>query len=515
VRLPDHPPTAQPSAPRTTYLWFGAVLTGMTVMALAPGLLGPSFDGGLYALTGGRIAAGAVPYVDVWSEKPPGIYLINAMGALLAGSESVWQAAWVISVAVVVLTSVVVADTLRAIGWRRGAWIAGASCALLLASFPLARGGGLTETAAVLPGAIAIRLVGVEPLTAIRTFLAGLLAGLATTISLLLAPVLVAVLGVVVVRLGREDVQSTLSRSVWLVVGAMAPWAAILAGLGLVGVPAAAAVALLRYNAAFGVLAESGAAVLGEVIHVILVLSPLAVAALLGLNRPFRSSRLRPVAIGAIVWIAVSIALITAVGRFELHYLAPLAVPLSLLLPAGLPTKAHSRPAGRVGVGLAWGFLLAAASASLILISTETVIALEVRSRQAARFESVAGWIDSHIPPDGTLFIWGNQTHLYTVAQRAPASQYVYLLPLMTPGFTTPQMVSEILDRWEAQPPAVILDAGSAAPGQPGMPALLLPRATAIGGLGDFDPLDPIRDFVRERYMLATTLEGWPIYVPR
>jgi hypothetical protein len=513
--VPDNPPMPRPPALRMSYLLFGAVLTGLAVIALAPGLLGPSFDGGLYALTGGRIAAGAVPYVDVWSEKPPGIYLINAMGAFVFGSGSAWQVAWVVSVACVVLTALVVADTLRAIDWRRKAWIAGASCALLLASFPLARGGGLTETAAVLPAAIAFRLVATERLTWMRVFLAGLLVGTATTISFLLAPALVAVIGVVVVRLRRSDLRSKLSRTAWLIVGAGAAWAAILAGLGLAGVPAAAALALVRYTAAFKVLAEGSDPVIGEVIHVTLVLSPVVIAAVLGLNRALRSARLRPVVIGALLWIVVSITLIVAAGRMELHYLAPLVVPLSLLLPSGLPGRARGRRFEPFRAALALSLVVAAASVSINLISTETVISLQVRSRQAARAQAAASWIRWQTPPGGTIFIWGDQTHMYTVTERKPASQYVYLLPLITPGFTSRQMVADVVNKWEAQPPAVIVDAGSAAPGDPGMPALLVPRETEVGDLRDFDLLDPIRAFVRERYVLATTVEGWPIYVRR
>jgi hypothetical protein len=47
------------------------------------------------------------------------------------------------------------------------------------------------------------------------------------------------------------------------------------------------------------------------------------------------------------------------------------------------------------------------------------------------------------------------------------------------------------------------------------MPALLIPRRTVVGDDRDIDLLDPIREFVRDRYVLASTLEDWPIYVPR
>jgi hypothetical protein len=31
----------------------------------------------------------------------------------------------------------------------------------------------------------------------------------------------------------------------------------------------------------------------------------------------------------------------------------------------------------------------------------------------------------------------------------------------------------------------------------------------------NLDILEPLRAFVREHYVQATTVEGWPIYVPR
>lgn len=61
----------------------------------------------------------------------------------------------------------------------------------------------------------------------------------------------------------------------------------------------------------------------------------------------------------------------------------------------------------------------------------------------------------------------------------------------------------------------MIVDAGSAAPGAAGMPALLIARTTLIGDGRHADLLDPMRDFVQYRYALAATIEGWPIYLLR
>lgn len=512
MTLPLHIPIERPRAPRISYLLFGAALTALAVIALAPGLLGSSLDAGVYALMGGRMAAGDIPYLDVWDHKPPGLYLINAVGDLISGSAGSWEVAWVISVGAVVLTGVLLADTLRLVGWRRSAWLAGAACAIELASFPLARGGGLTETLAVLPALIGLRLIGTRQLTTRRALGAGLCAGVATAISLQLVPVVFAMVAIAIVRERGLGMRPAPLKVGWVVAGTGLLWAAVVVLLGTAGATPAAALALVRYNAAFAFMGGRDDPVLSQALHGILVLSPLIAGAMLGLFRSLGSPRLRAIAVGALVWIVASAAFIVAQGRMELHYLAPLAVPLALLLPAGLPRWTHDRRLGLVGAGMAASLLVASVSVSFLLISTETAIGLEVRSRQAGRDHAVAAWIDSHVATDGTLFVWGNRPQLYSLTQRTPASQYVYLLPLLTPGFTKQETVSDVVVGWRTEPPAVIVDAGSAVPGAAGMPALLIPRPTVVGDDRDVDLLDPIRAFVRDRYVLATTLEGWPIY---
>ena len=71
-------------------------------------------------------------------------------------------------------------------------------------------------------------------------------------------------------------------------------------------------------------------------------------------------------------------------------------------------------------------------------------------------------------------------------------------------------MVRELTD----DPPAVVVDAGSDAPGQPGFLPLLIDRPVTTDGR-DLDLLDPLRAFVADRYDLVATVAGWPIYVLR
>jgi hypothetical protein len=116
--------------------------------------------------------------------------------------------------------------------------------------------------------------------------------------------------------------------------------------------------------------------------------------------------------------------------------------------------------------------------------------------------------------PAGTMLVWGNQPRLYDLADRVPATRYAYLYPLATAGYSTPAMIGVVARALADHPPAVVVDAGSNAPGQPGFLPLLIDRPIATDGR-DLDLLDPLRAFVTSRYRLAATVAGWPVYVLR
>ena len=112
------------------------------------------------------------------------------------------------------------------------------------------------------------------------------------------------------------------------------------------------------------------------------------------------------------------------------------------------------------------------------------------------------------------MLVWGNQPGLYDLADRAQATRYSYLYPLTTAGYSTPAMVGAVARALADHPPAVVVDAGSSGPGQPGFLPLLIDRPIATDGR-DLDLLDPLRAFVGSHYRLAETVSGWPIYVLR
>jgi hypothetical protein len=72
-------------------------------------------------------------------------------------------------------------------------------------------------------------------------------------------------------------------------------------------------------------------------------------------------------------------------------------------------------------------------------------------------------------------------------------------------------MIAAVLSDLQANPPAMVVDAGSASPGQPGFHALLKPRPLATDGR-DLDILDPLRQFVADRYDEIGVVSGWTVY---
>lgn len=79
----------EPQTPLLLLLAAMALTIGplIVVSQLAAHLRFDVVDDQLFGYFGWRIAHGAVPYVDVWDNKPPGIYWINALGFLI-GADS-------------------------------------------------------------------------------------------------------------------------------------------------------------------------------------------------------------------------------------------------------------------------------------------------------------------------------------------------------------------------------------------------------------------------------------------
>lgn len=497
--------STMPAVTRTVTVQF-AVLASLAAGLLLPGLLtGPSLDASVFLVTGWRMGHGDLPYVDTWDHKPPGIYVVDWVADVLLGWLDPWLAVWLTTVVAVALTGLAVSRLLARHDSGRLATVGGLAVVVGLGHHLLSLGGGLTEQVAVLPATVAVSLATAA--SGRRQWLAaGLLLGVAGTTSFQLAPAAAACLFLAL----RQRRQGRRVAAAWLLTGMGAVGLLVIFALGLSGAASAAYDAVVAYVSAYRQIGSPGlgsAAGWGFLSLLFLVIP--AAFGVLALRRV--DGARRELCLAAIGWILGALVVVLLTGRLYGHYLAPLAVPLTILGVTGLrdiASRSRNLLAGRVAsVAIMAGCLL---SVAVGLVGGQMELRIVQRTAPAAR--EVSAFLAANARAGGSLFVWGNQPYLYRLAGLRPAAGFIYLYPLSTPGYAGPAMIDALVADFERSPPTFVVDAGSVAPGGPGYLPLLIERPVATDGR-DLDLLDPVRAFVAERYRLHTVVAGWPVYV--
>ena len=434
-----------------------------------PGLVfGPHTDASIFATIGEQVTRGNLPYRDAWDHKPPGIYAVAAIAAIMPGPT--WPVFWAISV-------MFVAATGQVLQWIVGRPLA-AVAVLAMGLYPAATGGGQTEAFAALPAAIAFLMAWRQ-----RWFVAGLAAGVALIFSLQLLPLLVAL----VVLAGARP------RPVLLgVAGVLVSCGAVIVLMAAVGVLPAAFDTLVTYDRIY--LGSSRAADLRSVHNLGVVLLPL-VAAL-----PFGARRLPDRAdLAAFAWCCAAAIFLAMQGRLFAHYVIPLGIPLAVLArqPAQLKTA-------RLAV--------VATTAVMVAVSFFVAVA-EAPTHRGPVAATIGRWVRDNTAPSDTLLVWGLDSGIYLTAARAPAGRYPYDLPLVTPGYTTPEMIHAWVADLAASPPKLIVDSEAANSfWADGEDFLRAPPPGTDGGR-NIDLLDPLRKWVSAHYLVVREIDGRKIYM--
>lgn len=105
----------------TTFLAFLLIfiLIFIVILQCNPLTTTPTRDGGVFIYVGSLILKGKIPYLDIWENKPPGIYYLNAIGLWL-GRGTRWGV-WLFEFLFISLSSVVSFFTIKKL-W--GVWSA-------------------------------------------------------------------------------------------------------------------------------------------------------------------------------------------------------------------------------------------------------------------------------------------------------------------------------------------------------------------------------------------------------
>ena len=225
-------------------------------------------------------------------------------------------------------------------------------------------------------------------------------------------------------------------------------------------------------------------------------------------------------------WALVIMASVWVQGKYYTYHWLPVLPPLALLAGHGLSAigrllhRACPRPAARAlsALGLAAVLaLLGAAYWKSLRLPISTLLGRTPRSALLARWDrygdfslsadrDVAAYLRSHTEPADTVFVWGFEPLIYFLADRAPASRFLYTVPLVTAWSPAEWRAEFVRDLEEKGPPFIVVAHNDVLPWMTGRRD---DSAAQVHSFGEF------RSLLEGRYRKVQRIEDFDIYEQR
>ncbi len=448
-------------------------------LALGAALLAPlttyplGRDQGVFATIADVIERGGAPYKDAWDIKPPGVFYLFWLSFKVFGrSEAaprLLDLLWTLATAV----------TIWAIGRRLfSAWAAPAAAFFFIIRYMTHDYYWHTTQCdgfASLPLALAaLSLIFAEDRKSTGfAFTCGALVAVAIifkfTLGIFLALPLVALY-----ILKNEPPRTRAARAVWYVTGCALVLLVAAGFIWKTGAFGPMIDVVFRWNAAYagaqisglprqGLLTQLMKVLTGQPSWFIFPIGLLAVIGTVDLCARADAARIRWL---VPAWAVAIVLQVWVQGRYYPYHWLPLLPPLALLAAQGLRTLRWSlnkleRP--RLAAALSVFGLLAL----FALLGSGYYLFLRFPlSYLAGRFErevylqgfdraitsdfsltadqQVAAWIKDHTQPNTPFYIWGFEPLIYFLADRPPASRFIYNIPLVAP-WSPPEWRAELV----------------------------------------------------------------------
>ncbi len=450
-------------------------------------------DEGVFVYIGQGILEGKLPYRDLWDHKGPLIYYIDALG-LWIGQHSLWGI-WLVEAIVLAISLLLLYRLLRRVLGGEAAML---GLLLWLAGFAIVLGGNIVEEFAI-PLAVLALCLGMRPVRR-----AGLRLGLLAGLGFMLRPNEIAGPVVVLLFVLGDDLraggwkaalrQALQFAGVFLLVsGGFAAYFA--AGHALQDFVGAVFLFNLFYVSKGGSALSSLLAGAGYLVVPLLFAFGGIFAALIPSRTALSPDQRRLLYLAAALLGAV-VPLSLLSGRVYRHYYIPWLLPLSILgsFCAVWFRKARAgvRPL-RVAQVLSWAILLLAVVVGVRI----RLVPLLAGGAPPVEAQAVAG-IRALQPPGRELFIWGDETSYAVMAGRRLTGRYLYISPLLMPGYG------------ETIAPQVLADLSASRP-------LIIDTSGSLIGEAQYPYLAPLYAFVHQEYHRAGTIpgKGWTVWAPK
>jgi hypothetical protein len=508
-------------------------------------------DQGIYAMVGRLVLAGKMPYRDAWDFKPPGVFLIYALSRAIFGGGQ--HGIRLVEVAgLVAQTLAMMRITRRWWGEARIGLMGGAIAALAHAQLdfwhtaqPETFGGMITifALAALGPVMTEPRLAEAPDRDSRRRLLiAGALFGFAGLLKPPLAgggAVVAAALGLRVLaarecKLDRASMAAAFRPALYVVLGGAAPIALCVLWFVARGAYGDLKFVLFVFTPYYTKLSWVGETLTGMVYWgftewLLTYCSVVSVGVILAASFPRRPRERFGVRVVAAI-IAVHIAGVIMQGKFfPYHYGA--TWPLTALL-GGLGFHRVWTLFGRIGparaplflsvvIFVAFGrtatkdvedsFLVRCKKRVAIFThSPRDVAAIDrlasVADVNAAANREVAGFLRARVPADRKVFVWGFEPVIYDLADREPATRYLYDVPQRVAWAKARERGILMRDLEEGRPAAIVVERHDVFP---------MVTGDAIDSADTLKDFWALREMLRTRYVLATTIEDFDIYLER
>jgi len=506
------------------------------VVLVAPILLYPfARDQGVFAAVADVVSAGGAPYRDAWDIKPPGIYYLFWLSFTLFGRSMLAPRL------LDVLWTLAAAGVLIIVGRKLTSLRAGVAGAIFFLAFYALGFDYWTTTQcdgfASLPVALAgLALVrGEERRSVWLALLCGALVGVAIAIKLTLGGFLL--LPVIAALTAGEPVRARVLRAAACVAGCALVLGAVALAMHATGALGDMLYLLFAWNAEYAALIQSrvplSIRIPVETAKFLfggqyLALKLISLLALVGVGASLRRRTERPLAWLAPAWAAVMLAGVYAQGKFHPYHWLPLLPPLALLAGQGLDSlhrftaQAPRRWQAKTAMGAVVALVAGALGHGYLhqfapqITYARGRVSFDQYAREFGEYGrgdfslaadlEVARYLREHTSRDDCVYIWGFEPLVYFLSDRAPASRFITLQPLVSP-WSPSEWRRELIGDLDRRKPAAILVLHNDV--FPWVTGSVADSAQQLAGYPE------LSEFIQSRYRRATRVEDFTVWERR